>query len=120
MVIWFCDRDVNCPRKWEELKTTDNPLVRDCSDCGKPVQFIDTEEELRNAAELGKCVAFYKYSAEEIPLQTRFELRRLYVSTRPVRDGFMTLGLPSKGRNSGSRLQSFIDSFSDDAKNTQQ
>ena len=91
--------DVNCPKTWDELKLTEDPLIRGCSDCGKPVHFIDTQEELRDAAAAGNCVAFYKYSYEEIPLRDRFELRRLYVSTKPLREDFMTVGLPSSAKS---------------------
>ena len=118
MGIWFCQMEINCPKKWDELTTTVNPLIRNCSDCGKLVHFIDTQEELRNAAEAGKCVAFYKYTDEEIPLRDRFELRRLYISTKSLREGFMTLGMPSSGDRSGGRTKSFIDLMNDDDKNS--
>jgi len=114
MTIWFCDMDVNCPKSWDELKLTSDPLIRNCSDCGKPVHFIDSQEELRKAAEAGQCVAFYKYAHEEIPLRDRFELRRLYVSTKPIREEFMTLGVPSSGNGSSERFKSFIDLMNDD------
>ncbi len=64
MAIWFCETDFNCPKEWAELNVTDDPLVRDCAECGKPVHFVDSKEELEEAAAKGKCVAFYNHDVD--------------------------------------------------------
>jgi hypothetical protein len=60
MSIWFCEMQVRCPKKWDELQVTANQLIRDCDQCGKPVTFISTQEELEESAMKGTCVVFYK------------------------------------------------------------
>ena len=50
MAIWFCGMDFNCPKQWCELTATADPLVNDCEECGKSVHFVDSQEELEEAA----------------------------------------------------------------------
>ncbi|VTT99199.1 Type IV fimbrial assembly, ATPase PilB OS=Hyalangium minutum GN=DB31_0730 PE=4 SV=1 [Gemmataceae bacterium] len=46
-----------CPKQWEKLKGTDNPLVRDCDACQKKVYYCLTQQEARDHAQQGDCVA---------------------------------------------------------------
>jgi hypothetical protein len=64
MGILFCEMEVNCPKQWDELAPTENPLIRNCSDCGKPVHFISSQNELDMAAIDGQCVAFVSETPE--------------------------------------------------------
>lgn len=47
----------NCPKKWSSLDTTDDPSVRNCSTCHKPVFLVRTPEEFINHAQQSHCVA---------------------------------------------------------------
>jgi hypothetical protein len=40
MSIWFCEMEVNCPKQWGELQSTDSPLVMNCDECGKSVHWM--------------------------------------------------------------------------------
>ncbi len=57
---------VDCRVKWEELKFTDNPYVRDCESCGKHVHVVETQAELDEAALRGDCVSFTRTPLEEL------------------------------------------------------
>jgi uncharacterized protein (TIGR02996 family) len=46
-----------CPRRWEQLQTTDDQTVRFCQGCDKNVHHCGSVEEAREAAAEGKCVA---------------------------------------------------------------
>lgn len=46
-----------CPRRWEQLRTTDDPAVRSCDVCRKPVHYCDNMEVARRHAGDGHCVA---------------------------------------------------------------
>jgi hypothetical protein len=48
---------VHCPRRWESLQPTRDPMVRHCFTCLKSVYRCDSEEELRQHVVEGKCVA---------------------------------------------------------------
>jgi uncharacterized protein (TIGR02996 family) len=54
-----CDDEFafKCPKKWEQLKGTDNPRVRHCDTCEKQVYFCLTLGEARERTRLGLCVA---------------------------------------------------------------
>ena len=58
MAIWFCEMDFNCSMQWDDLDATSDPLVRDCKECGKLVHFVDSQEELEEAAKKVQCVDF--------------------------------------------------------------
>ncbi len=57
--IEHCDDEFafKCPKKWENLKGTDNPRVRHCDTCEKKVYFCITLREARGRARHGLCVA---------------------------------------------------------------
>jgi hypothetical protein len=107
LAIWFCAMDFNCPKQWDELNATADPLVRDCEECGKSVHFVDSQEELEDAAAKGKCVAFFNQEKDELPTEKRNELRRIWRINS--REGRITLGLPR--RPMGNKLKSFIDNM---------
>ncbi len=104
MGIFFCEMEVNCPKQWDELTLTENPLVRDCADCGKPVHFIDTQEQLLDAMFGRKCVAFFS-GAKTIAPDGEAPSPQVRGST--VKTVRMTLGLPRSPDN--SKLRPFID-----------
>lgn len=107
MSIWFCEMDFDCPKQWEELNATADPLVRNCDECGKPVHFVDSQEELEDAAAQGKCVAFYNQEKDNLPIETRRQLRQTWRINS--RGGRITLGLPR--RPISDKLKSFIDNM---------
>lgn len=107
MAIWFCEMDFNCPKQWEELSTTADPLVRDCGECGKPVHFVERQDELEEAAAQGKCVAFYSQEKDNLPIEKRRELQQTWRINS--RGGRITLGLPR--RPMSDKLRSFIDNM---------
>jgi hypothetical protein len=92
MAIYFCEMDFNCPKQWGELNATADSLVRNCEECGKPVQFIDSYEELEEAAAKGKCVAFYKQDIDDLSHEKRRALRHTWRINSS--GGRLTLGLP--------------------------
>lgn len=109
MGVWFCEMEINCSKQWEELSETGDSLRRDCGDCGKSVHFVDTQEQLEDAALNGKCVAFYKVSDQDIPLRDRMQLRRKWIENKPAdpnKARLMTLGLP-RSRSTNEKIQSF-------------
>lgn len=107
MAIWFCEMDFNCPKQWDELKATAEPLIRDCEECGKPVHFVDSQEELEEAAAKGQCVAFFNQEKDDLPLEIRQKLRQTW--RIKSRGGRLTLGLPR--RPMSDKLKSFIDNM---------
>ena len=52
-----CQFAYRCHRRWERLRETDDPAVRFCRACRKPVFFCRTEAELVHATALDRCVA---------------------------------------------------------------
>lgn len=57
------DGSLSCPKPWDALEATATPGVRYCSDCRKNVFQVDTEEEVREAGLLDRCVAIAGDSA---------------------------------------------------------
>lgn len=99
MSIWFCNMKVKCPKFWGDLKQTDNELVRDCDQCGKPVHFINSQEQLEEAALEGNCVAFYDSDTFSADVKKQFNrIRDLNTPSTSSRNR-MTLGLPSSAKN---------------------
>ena len=105
MAILFCGMDFNCPKQWDELNATDDPLVRDCEECGKPVLFVDSQDELEHAAAKGQCIAFYNQEKDDLSPEKRRELGKTWRINSS--GGRLTLGLPSRPAN--DKLKSFID-----------
>lgn len=106
MAIWFCEMDIICPKQWDELAVTADPLVRDCAECGKPVHFIDSQAALEAAAAKGQCVAFLKREMDDLPHEKRQELHK--ISQRNSGTRRVTMGLPR--RPMGGKLREFFDS----------
>lgn len=105
MAIWFCEMDIICPKQWDELAVTADPLVRDCSECGKPVHFLDSQQALEAAAANGQCVAFFDETKDGLTYARRRELHRISgVNSGPRR---MMLGLPR--RSEMPALRRFLD-----------
>jgi uncharacterized protein (TIGR02996 family) len=46
-----------CPRKWEQLQTTDVAEIRYCTGCQQNVYYCNTIQEAQEHARCGECVA---------------------------------------------------------------
>lgn len=110
MTIWFCEMEIRCPKNWDDLKETEDKLIRNCDECGKPVQFVSTQDQLEEAAMEGTCVAFYE--DESMPQHLVDQYERIWELNKPspVSKKRMTLGLPSSARPQ-EKLRAFIDMF---------
>jgi hypothetical protein len=105
MAIWFCAMEFNCPKQWDELTVTADPMVRQCAECGKSVHYVDSQGELEDAAAEGKCVAFYNQEKDDLPPEKRRDLQRTW--RIKSLGGRLTLGLPRKPMS--DKLKAFID-----------
>lgn len=117
MGVLFCEMEVDCAKKWDELDRTADSLVRGCANCGKSVYFIDNQTDLDSAALKGKCVAFINQSDEDISSDIRRQLFKISMHNKKNRrhlEGRVTLGLPR--RPVDKQLKAFIDSFPDSEK----
>ena len=47
-----------CPMTWDQLKPTNNNLVRNCAGCGRDVHFCTNITEANRIGKSGGCVAF--------------------------------------------------------------
>jgi hypothetical protein len=122
MSIWFCEMEINCPKQWDDLAVTSDPLVRDCDDCGKPVHFVDTPDKLENAAQNGQCVAFYSVKDEEVPMSFMIQLRRRWAANKkpsPTSSRRMRLGLP-RSVNQNEKIKPFLGSADEFDKPSEQ
>lgn len=52
-----CQFAFKCDKKWGHLQETKNKDVRFCDDCQREVFFCRTDQELREAIVLNRCVA---------------------------------------------------------------
>lgn len=52
-----CEFAIDCPRRLDELDTTDNPKVRYCTHCKCNVYHCESVQELENHRNAGHCVA---------------------------------------------------------------
>lgn len=52
-----------CPKKWDDLSSTDDPKVKFCEACRENVYFCEDAEELSIRSREGVCVAFYPGSS---------------------------------------------------------
>lgn len=113
MSIWFCEMEVRCQKKWDELQVTANELIRDCDQCGKSVTFISTQEGLEEAAMKGTCVAFYEEAS--MPKFLADQYVRIWELNKPspFSKRRMTLGMPSTSRGEKS-TRSFFDIMKDE------
>ncbi len=48
---------LQCPKEWDKLAVTDDPLVRTCEACEKNVHYCDTVQLAKHLAGKGCCVA---------------------------------------------------------------
>lgn len=95
MEIVFCEMKFICSKKWNGLTLTENPLVRDCEDCGKPVHYVNDQSSFDNAAENGLCVAFTQTAdknPENVEMRNSSDLSQ-QLSTPQV---WRTVGMPSR------------------------
>ena len=46
-----------CPKKWEQLTLTGDPMERFCESCGKGVYYCASIKEAREHAQVGQCIA---------------------------------------------------------------
>jgi uncharacterized protein (TIGR02996 family) len=52
-----CQFRFRCPKKWEQLKVTEEPAVRMCDTCKREVLYCKSIPEARRFIQLGCCVA---------------------------------------------------------------
>lgn len=52
-----CDFSFRCPKTWEHLSPTDNVGIRHCPECNRDVHLALTEQDFREYAMKGRCVA---------------------------------------------------------------
>ncbi len=106
MEIVFCEMKFICSKKWDDLTLTENPLVRNCADCGKPVHYVNDQTSFDNAAENGLCVAFTQTtdkSPENAGIRNSSKLSQQLNAPQVWR----TVGMPS--RPIGKKLAAFMD-----------
>lgn len=56
-VLLDCEFEFVCPKTWEELQSTPDPLVRYCPKCEREVTECSTQTQLDDLAERGECVS---------------------------------------------------------------
>lgn len=78
-----CEMDHVCMKLWSDLLPTQDPKVRTCLDCSKPVTFCTDQRSLEKSASSGTCVAFFRQEESTVR---------------------MTVGLPSRGK-----LRAYLD-----------
>jgi len=78
-----CKMDYVCTKLWSDLVPTQDPRVRTCLDCSKPVTFCTDQSSLEKSASSGACVAFFRQEESAVR---------------------MTVGLPSSGK-----LRAYLD-----------
>ena len=94
MTIWFCEMKVTCHKSWGDLKETSETGTRDCEECGKPVKFVDTQDDLDAAARSGECIAFYDDADMHEGLKIQINrIRELYRPSN-LTGKQITLGMP--------------------------
>jgi hypothetical protein len=52
-----------CPKKWEVFKPTNNHEIRHCDHCNQAVYFLETQTDIDEFRDLGRCIAFEKQQA---------------------------------------------------------
>lgn len=101
--------DVNCPKKWEELKGTDSPLVMKCDECGQNVHWVESYDELEKAAIEKKCVAFYSVDNTDLTESEKAAIgdkwNTNFESSKVVR----WMGLSKRKKPMSDKLKAFID-----------
>lgn len=76
MSIWFCEMAYKCTEKWDQLALTADPIVRHCSVCQRSVHFVETPEQLEEAALEGSCIAFSRIDDKDLPEGLANQIRR--------------------------------------------
>jgi hypothetical protein len=59
---------VRCPRKWLEMRPTDQPDIRHCDVCTQSVYLVKDEDEGREHARQGHCIALIRKDCIDIGL----------------------------------------------------
>ena len=52
-----CKIEFQCPKRWGQLRETDDAAVRFCDYCFEKVYLVQTEAQLAVQAAQGRCVA---------------------------------------------------------------
>lgn len=60
-----CEFRYRCDQTWDGLQTTDDPMVRHCSECERSVHYCVSEEELVAAIKANQCVAIPRLLSTE-------------------------------------------------------
>ena len=53
--------EFQCPQRWSELKRTDTPGVKHCSECDRNVHKATNKAQLLQFGKEGKCAAYFEY-----------------------------------------------------------
>ena len=109
MSIWFCEMDVNCPKKWEELKGTDSPIVMNCDECGQNVHWVESYAELEKAAIEKKCVAFYSVDNRDLTESEKAAIGDKWNTNFESPKVVRWIGLPKSKKPMSDKLKAFID-----------
>ncbi len=49
--------EYECPKRWEQLQTTEDPFTRFCDECQKRVFFCESIQQAQRHADRGHCIA---------------------------------------------------------------
>jgi len=58
---------VVCPKRWDDLASTDRADVRHCAQCDEDVHYCRTDAETLTHARAGRCIAREEPDASELP-----------------------------------------------------
>ncbi len=56
-LIQSCPLAYRCPKRWEDLTSTDDPAVRFCPACSKDVHLVSSQDDLRRFKGTPSCIA---------------------------------------------------------------
>ena len=94
--IIHCEFEYACPLNWNELRPTDNAMVRYCDQYFKKVTLCLDEVQIDSALEKGQCIA-YPFNAPE--LMEAISAFEKVEGPNPLENIPMPMGLP-KNRHS--------------------
>ena len=94
--IIHCEFEYACPLNWNELRSTDNAMVRYCDQCAKAVTLCLDEVQIDLALEEGRCIAYPFYPPELMQAIAAFAKGE---GPNPLENIAMPMGLP-KNRHS--------------------
>lgn len=110
MSIWFCEMELNCPKQWGELKSTESPLVMNCDECGQNVHWVESYAELEKAAVEKKCVAFYSVDNKDLTESEKAAIGDKWNTNFESPKVVRWLGLPKSKKPMSDKLKAFLDS----------